>query len=138
MAHSKFIEPACRPSELDTYIVRRSILKALRTQLPRFKGTLLDVGCGNMPYKALLLASPSRVSSYIGLDFEDNPIYRSNPDIIWQAGKISLIDDSIDCSIATEVFEHCPDPAMVMNEINRVLCPGGLLFFYCTISLAIA
>jgi len=31
--------------------------------------------------------------------------------------------------IATEVFEHCPDPEIVMKEIWRVLKPGGILFF---------
>jgi len=29
--------------------------------------------------------------------------------------------NSMDCAIATEVFEHCPDPAIIMREIARVL-----------------
>jgi SAM-dependent methyltransferase len=31
--------------------------------------------------------------------------------------------------MATEVLEHCPDPNRVINEMKRVLKPGGLLFF---------
>ncbi|MFP4694182.1 MAG: methyltransferase domain-containing protein [Halothece sp.] len=31
--------------------------------------------------------------------------------------------------MATEVFEHCPHPEIVMKEIWRVLKPGGILFF---------
>jgi len=41
-------------------------------------------------------------------------------DCLWQR---------IEDSIATEVFEHCPDPEIVMKEIWRVLKLGGILFF---------
>ena len=126
---SNFLHPACKPDELDTFIVRQSILHSLKTHLSQLKGTLLDVGCGQMPYKPLLLSGPSRVMHYIGLDLEVNHIHDNHPDITWQAGKIPLADGSVDCAIATEVFEHCPDPTTVMSEICRVLKPGGLLFF---------
>jgi SAM-dependent methyltransferase len=40
-----------------------------------------------------------------------------------------LQNNVIDCALATEVFEHCPEPETNMREIQRVLRPGGLLFF---------
>ena len=131
MRKSEFLEPTCKPNVLDIFIVRRSILSSLQTQIPQYEGTLLDVGCGQMPYKTLLTSSPSRVKQYIGLDLEFNPIHNNHPDITWQNGKIPLSDGSIDCAIATEVFEHCPDPEVVMSEICRVLKPRGMLF--CTV-----
>jgi len=123
-----FLDPKLSVGTLDRYFVRHSILKALKNRLGDFRGKLLDVGCGQKPYKPLLTAPPSRVTQYIGLDLENNPIHDNHPDIIWQKGKIPLDDRSIDCAIATEVFEHCLDPGSAMSEIHRVLKPGGLLF----------
>ena len=129
MHYDNFINIAFTPGKLDTYIARNSILNSIEKILPRLSGHLLDIGCGQKPYKPLLTSSQSSVTKYIGLDLEDNPIHKNKPDITWKDGKIPLDDGIIDCAIATEVFEHCPDPKKVMNEINRVLKPGGFLFF---------
>jgi SAM-dependent methyltransferase len=80
-----------------------------------------------MPYKSLVLAPPSRAERYIGLDLKDN-IYEK-PDLEWDGRNIPLEDCVIDCALATEVFEHCEDPEILMRESLRVLKPGGLLFF---------
>jgi SAM-dependent methyltransferase len=115
---------------IDIYGVRKAILEALRMSLPLLKGVLLDVGCGDMPYKSLLLSEHSRVTKYIGLDLAVNPIYSNvRPDLTWDGESIPSANESVDCAIATELFEHCPSPEIVMREINRVLKPGGSLFF---------
>ena len=114
-------------NNIDNFGCRTAILNALKQNITFFSGTLLDVGGGYMPYKSLLLQPPSQVEKYIGLDLHDN-IY-AKPDITWDGKHIPLPDSSIDCAIATEVFEHCPEPEIVMKEIERVLKPGGILFF---------
>lgn len=42
------------------------------------------------------------------------------------AARTGLASESFDCSVSTSVFEHLPDPAAVMQEIARLLRPGGV------------
>lgn len=128
---TNFLSPQLTPQTMDSYIIRTAILDALKGVLPLLHGTLLDVGCGQMPYKPLLLAPPSRVSNYLGLDLENGRYAERGPrpDLTWQGRNIPLDDETVDCAIATELFEHLPEPEIVMSEILRVLRPGGLLFF---------
>jgi SAM-dependent methyltransferase len=125
-SQKEFLSPSFTPNNLDRYLARSSILRAFKEVLPRFSGTLLDVGCGLMPYKTLVLQSPSQAQKYIGLDLVDNG--RQKPDLIWDGQTIPLDECSIDCAMLTEVLEHCPEPEKVIKEILRVLKPGGLLF----------
>ncbi len=122
-----FLKPQCIPSKLDIFAVRQAILDALHFHLKDFSGTLLDIGCGYMPYKQLILKPPSHVQKYIGLDLKDNTYQK--PDLEWDGCTIPLSDNSVDCALATEVLEHCPEPELLMREALRVLKPGGLLFF---------
>ncbi len=121
-----FLDPPCRPSTLDMFANRRMIAAALRAALPGFSGLVLDVGCGQKPYRELLLAPPSRAERYVGLDLADN-LY-GEPDITWDGREIPMPDGSVDSCLLTEVLEHCPEPQAVLNEICRVLKPGGFLF----------
>jgi len=122
----EFLNPKCIPTKLDLYTVRSSILSAVKEHIPLFKGELLDVGCGQMPYKPLILSN-TKVIKYIGMDIGD--FFGSKPDIIWDGKTIPLPDLSIDCALATEVLEHCPEPLKVLSEVYRVLRPNGFLFF---------
>jgi SAM-dependent methyltransferase len=128
MVNDEFLNPVCSPCSLDSYHARQSILISLRKVLPLFRGTVLDVGCGQMPYKPLFLREPSGADRYLGLDLESNQHYRNSPDLTWDGMTIPLPDSSIECAVATEVLEHCPQPGNVLSEISRVLKPGGLFF----------
>lgn len=122
-----FLNPTITLNNLDSYIARKSILNSINLVIPEFSGTVLDVGCGYMPYKPIIQSSKTKVEKYIGLDLEEN-IYQK-PDLTWDGTRIPLDDGSIDCVTATEVFEHCPEIEIILKEILRVLKPGGLLFF---------
>jgi len=127
--NNPFLHPSLTTGTMDSFWVRTSILGALKTYLSECSGVVLDVGCGEMPYKPLVLSAPS-VTAYIGLDIE-NSLYQqqSKPDLFWDGGRIPLEDSAVDCAIATELFEHLQHPEDVMREIYRVLKPGGTLFF---------
>jgi len=127
----EYVDPKLTFRTLDIYLHRRGILNALHEAVPLFSGTVLDVGCGWMPYREVVLSSGA-VQKYLGLDLKDRTNYRNTPDLTWDGNKIPLPDCSVDCAIATEVMEHCPEPLAVLDEICRVLTPGGVLFFTVT------
>jgi SAM-dependent methyltransferase len=51
---------------------------------------------------------------------------RSCPGLI-AGGRLPLADASLDCVVAPQVLEHLPDPEAMLDEIARVLRPGGSL-----------
>lgn len=127
---AEFLRPPCDAWRLDVYHLRSAILKALTAHLPQFSGTVLDVGCGLKPYRPILLAAPSRATVYLGLDLAE-PRYGGDPDLTWDGRTIPLPNAAVDSALSTEVLEHCPDPAGILSEVNRVLKPGG--FFLLTV-----
>lgn len=129
--HDPYLNPKFSATTLDSFANRRLILKCVKDVLPRLSGTLLDVGCGHKPYRSLIEQPPSQVNRYIGLDLEEDNLYQTDdcaPELTWDGKQIPLEADSVDCAIATEVLEHCPNPDQVLSEISRVLRPSGLFF----------
>jgi len=125
-----FLEPQLSPEFADLYIVRKAIKDSIAQSIPFFNGTLLDVGCGQMPYKEYILNANPNVKKYIGLDFAQGKYADlKQPDITWDGKTIPLDDASVDCAMATEVLEHCYEPLTVFKEIKRVLKQDGVFFF---------
>lgn len=125
-----FIEVDFNCNNLDRYYVRSSIFKSINLQLPNFKGTLLDIGCGKMPYKDYILKN-SAVTKYIGLDIETALVYDESvkPDFTWDGITMPFENESFETAFGTEVLEHCPRPEIILKEVYRVLKPGGCFFF---------
>ncbi len=129
MKQDAFLNPTLSVDSVDTYIMRTALLNAIKNSLPSLSGTLLDVGCGEMPYREFILET-SRVQRYIGLDVRKATDQAGrHPDLFWNGAHIPLADGSIDSAIATELFDTLPDLDVVLREICRVLKPGGTLFF---------
>jgi hypothetical protein len=125
-----FLSPRCTPGQLATWIARRGVLQGLKQNLSSFSGTLVDIGCGRMPYRALLTSSPSSVTRYIGVDIP-NPRYQDEvaPDLEWDGKRIPLRDGVAGSVMATEVLEHCPDPGVVLSEAYRIAGDGAFALF---------
>jgi len=119
-----------KPYNIDSYFQKKSIKDFLENSKGSFKGDFLDVGCGKMPYKDLILEQ-NGVEKYIGLDIEQALVYDDNirPDYTWDGITMPFKNNSFDSIMATEVLEHCPDIDIIIGEIFRVLKPGGGFFF---------
>ena len=115
---------------LDRFSVRSSIFTSIRSSIKHFKGNVLDIGCGKMPYKEFILQNSS-VQKYIGLDIENALKYDQvvKPDYTWDGIKMPFANGTFETTFATEVLEHCPYPKVVLDETYRVMKQGGCFFF---------
>jgi SAM-dependent methyltransferase len=101
-------------------------LRFLAPRLARLSGALLDVGCGEMPFRSLL--GPGL--AYTGIDVPRADAFgmRQNSDIVAFDGRvIPFPDASFENILCTEVLEHVEDPSGLVAEMLRVLRPGGTL-----------
>lgn len=126
--YDNFINIPFTSDNLDRYLMRSFIFNVVKNTLPSLKGTLLDVGCGKMPYKKYILEN-SEVNTYIGLDIETAMKYDTiiKPDYTWDGKEMPFKDESYDTLLATEVLEHCPTPELVLKEMYRVLKKDGYI-----------
>lgn len=86
---------------------------------------LIDVGCGSKPYLPLY----HKISKYhIGFDMPFTLHKTNKIDLFADAHYIPFKDNLFDITLCTEVLEHCVNPQQVLNEIFRILKPGGALF----------
>jgi SAM-dependent methyltransferase len=114
---------------IEIFITRKELSRHIKCSLPFFKGKLLDVGCGVMPYRDFILQQ-SAAEKYIGLDLASTEIYKHiQPDLVWDGYSIPLPDQSVDSVLLTEVLEHCPEPSLVLKEVHRVLKNDGNVVF---------
>jgi SAM-dependent methyltransferase len=98
----------------------RTVASAVCHLGSRLGGRLLEVGCGDAPYRALFA---SRVERYVASDLEASP---GRVDVVTDGGHLGFRSDSFDSVLCTQVLEHVPDPLRVLSEVRRVLRPGGL------------
>jgi len=108
-----------RPYISSAYYAQYKVTLPLMKQY--VKGDLIDLGCGDSPFKNEL---EKLVSNYDNLDF----FPRS--DALTYIGDIQdmpmVPSKKYDSAICLEVLEHVPDPFRAAQEIYRILSPGGV------------
>ena len=77
---------------------------------------VVDLGCGDKYLEEPIKNSGAK---YLGLDFEDLDL---------EIGSVPISDNSVDIVISLAVIEHLFNPGLFLNEIYRILTPGGLLW----------
>ena len=101
-----------------------TIFRDLKKTIPLFKGNVLDIGCGQSPYKFLLDASHTK---YFGVDIADAEKFDySNSEITPFNGEdIPFEDEKFEGLICTEVLEHVQNYQKLINEMYRVMKKDG-------------
>ncbi len=82
-------------------------------------GTVIDLGCGGVPYRPLFTERGYR---YIGCDIEGAPDV-----LIGEDGRVPLADGSAEGVVSFQVLEHVWDLGRYLGECRRLCRPGGWL-----------
>ena len=90
--------------------------------LQHAQGRLIDLGCGDMPFRKLI---EPRVTAYDSLDYF--PRSKSITYVADIQAMSTIEDNTYDTAICLEVLEHVPDPFRAGREIHRIVRPGGIL-----------
>lgn len=101
--------------------------------------SLLDIGSGSQPYRSVVEKlnikytahdfseySEELRSKYFGLHNSENP--QAKPEIVCDALDIPS-HLNFDFVLCTEVLEHVPDPAKLLEKSINLVKPGGFLLF---------
>jgi SAM-dependent methyltransferase len=99
-------------ASLSRQLVRERITEFLRPHATAER--VLDLGCGNSPYATLF---PNRLC----LDLRPRP----GAGVVGDAHSLPFASGCFDLIISTEMLEHTLDPQRIVDEIRRVLRPGG-------------
>ncbi|WP_186756189.1 class I SAM-dependent methyltransferase [Echinicola salinicaeni] len=109
--------------------IHQRLLKAYIAAKPLVNGELLEIGCGEGRGVEVLREN---VTSYHGLDKIGEVIenlQKKYPDVVFEQAVIpplgTVASDSFDTVVSFQVIEHIEDDRLFLEEIYRVLKPGG-------------
>lgn len=112
------------PSLTDfSYLDCRRRTELIRETAARIRpGTriLIDVGGRGKPYASFFA---DRIREHFVIDIEPG----LSVDLVADARRIPVAAASADVVLCTQVLEHIPEPVPVLQEILRILRPGGIL-----------
>jgi len=108
----------------------RRLHETILSNLPSGINTVLDVGCGNGWVAAELCRRDIQV---ISMDISTrNPIKslqntpsKNHAGLVADVYHLPIKSKSIDCVIAAEIIEHTPDPRLFIEQLLKVVKPGG-------------
>ena len=101
-----------------------SVVTDVRPWLATRGGELLEVGCGDQPYRCFFAEG----IAYTGLDWDGakTGFESASDDVVYYDGTLfPLADKTFDAVFHTEVLEHVINVPLFLSECHRVLRPGG-------------
>lgn len=99
---------------------RKSILRQFLDTIPDTALTVLDVGGRIQPYRELLRG---RQVFYVAVD----PQFDGLVDVVAFGEELPVATAAVDLVLCTQVLTYARDPEALVDEIFRVLRPGGAL-----------
>jgi SAM-dependent methyltransferase len=105
------------------FLARRALWREMALAAPHLQGRLLDVGCGRKPYRDLF-----KVDEYLGMEI-DSEVTRARgyADVFYDGEVFPFDDGAFDAIVCNQVLEHVFNPDAFLEQIHRVLRPGGRL-----------
>lgn len=105
------------------FLARRRLWSCMRSLAGELRGRLLDVGCGTKPYRSLFT-----VNEYVGLDIDSETTRRrAIADVLYDGTRFPFDDARFEAVLCNQVLEHVFNPDAFVEEMRRVLVPGGRL-----------
>lgn len=98
--------------------------QALIRHADLFRGRLVDLGCGEKPYRDFFL---QHCSEYIGVDWAQS-LHELSADVVTDLNEpLPFADQSVDTIVSISVLEHLSEPQALLAEAYRILGSGGNL-----------
>jgi SAM-dependent methyltransferase len=105
------------------FLARRSLWRAISGASGYLGGSLLDVGCGSRPYRALF-----KVERYVGMEIDSEFTRHSGmADVLYDGSRFPFADGEFQSVLCNQVLEHVFNPEEFLSEMRRVLCADGQL-----------
>jgi len=105
------------------YFARKGLFKAIQSTANRLGMDVLDVGCGTSPYRSLIPHT-----SWRGLEIDTKEArLRQLADDFYDGVHFPYPSHSFDSLLCNQVLEHVFTPQSFIEELFRVLKPGGTL-----------
>lgn len=101
------------------HIARRLLKQAVQDRSHYVHGWVLDVGCGEQPYRYLF----NDIVRYVGLNTPPN----GGVDLYGDGMALPFQKAVFDTVLCNEVLEHVPEPSIFLDEITRVIKSEGML-----------
>lgn len=104
------------------WLIHHIYVKSLKKFSNFIAGNVIDIGCGQKPYKNII---EKHASKYFGLEYKKTLHGLDKADVVGNAMVLPFKPGSADFVLSLQVMEHIPEPEKYLKEIHRILKSGG-------------